>query len=76
MVMKKNQDPLFTTPTAPIEMKNSCVAGGKARRKGDIVEVNEREFRYLVSKGHAIPHLGEAKIKAEPKTRKKRARKQ
>ncbi len=72
MVMKKNQEPLFEGATAPVEMRNSCVAGGKARRVGDIVEVGQKEYFYLTTKGHAIPHLGEPAVKARAKTRGKK----
>ena len=73
MVMTKSQEPAFTAPKAPVEMKRSVVAGGKPRRVGDVVEVNEREFVYLTNKGHAIPHLGEPVVKAKTKKRSKKS---
>ena len=69
MVMTKNQEPLFTTPTAKAEMTRSCVAAGKPRKKGEIVELTEKEFRYMLNVGDIIPHLGEPTVKK----RKKRA---
>ena len=70
MVMTTAKDAEWEVPTKPVEMKRNCVAAGAPRKIGDIVEVNQREFKYMVEKGHAIPHLGEAAVKKKT-TRKK-----
>lgn len=71
MVMTVTKDRAFTEATRPVEMKRSCVAAGKPRKTGDVVEVNEKDFVYLTNTGAAIPHLGEAKS-TKRSTRKKK----
>jgi hypothetical protein len=73
MVMTTEKKPLFEQPTKPVEMKRNCVAAKRPRRIGDIVEVAEKEYRFLTETGAAIPHLGEPVAKKRSTRRKKSA---
>lgn len=78
MLTQKHGKVNWEVPTKPVKMNKSCVAGGKPRKVGDVVELAQKEYTYLVATGAAVAYKAEKPVDlgdtviSNPKTRKKK----
>lgn len=56
-----------------IKLFKNMVANGKPYKAGDTVEVNDRDARYFIVKGHGEEVKAAAKPKPKPKAKPKAA---
>lgn len=75
MLTQKHGKVEWSVPTKPVKMQKNCVAGGKPRKVGDVVEVAQKEYSYLTVTKAAIPHVEEVVDLGEPVVRKRKTRK-
>ena len=73
MLTEKHGKVAWKVPTKPVEMRKACVAGGQPRKVGDVVELNQNDFNYLVNTGRAVPHLGEPVVTQRKKRKRSKS---